>query len=459
LIVKTMAKTKVEFVCQSCGARSPKWLGKCDECSEFNTLVEEVARPDESARRPVLSEERPIPITEVQQVDRPRMVVGIGEFDRVLGGGIVMGSVALIGGDPGIGKSTLILQVCQRIASLGHPVLYISSEESVIQTKIRADRLGVNSPNLFIVSETNLSVIRKYLEEARPKFAVVDSIQMIYRPEIPSAPGTVSQVRECSAELTFLAKRLGISLFIVGHVTKDGSIAGPRTLEHVVDAVFYFEGDRFQTFRLLRGVKNRFGSTNEIGIFEMQGAGLAEVSNPSELFLARGPGSREGCVVTPSFIGSRTLLIELQALTTPSAHPEMVSRRVSGVDRDRMMLVLAVLSRRCGFSTALDDVFVNAVGGVHIDEPAADLGIATALASSISDRPVAEKTVVFGEIGLTGEVRGVTQALARVAEAKRLGFARAIVPKDNVKAIGKGDGIEVLAVDTLDEAFMKAGLH
>jgi len=455
-----MAKTKVDFVCQSCGARAAKWVGKCSECGEFNTLVEEIARPEETARRPIISEEKPVSITEVQPVDRPRMVIGIGEFDRVLGGGIVLGSVALIGGDPGIGKSTLILQVCQKIAGQGLPVLYVSSEESVIQTKLRADRLGVNSPSLFIVSETNLNVIRKYLEEARPKFAVIDSIQMIYRPELPSAPGTVSQVRECSAELTFLAKRLGISLFIVGHVTKEGSIAGPRTLEHVVDAVFYFEGDRFQTFRLLRGVKNRFGSTNEIGIFEMVGNGLAEVSNPSELFMGRDTSAREGCVVTPTFIGSRTLLIEFQALTTPSVHPaDMVSRRVSGVDRDRMMLVLAVLSRRCGFSTAKDDVFVNAVGGVHIDEPAADLGIATALASSICDRPVAERTVVFGEIGLTGEVRGVTQAAARVAEAKRLGFARAIVPKDNIKAIGSMSGIEVIPVANLDEAFIQARLH
>ncbi|HUR39445.1 MAG TPA: DNA repair protein RadA [Planctomycetota bacterium] len=454
-----MAKMKVDYVCQSCGARAPKWVGKCGECGEFNTLVEEAVRPEESARRPVLSEERPVPISEVQPVDRPRIVVGVGEFDRVLGGGIVVGSVALIGGDPGIGKSTLILQVCQKIASQGHVVLYVSSEESIIQTKLRADRLGVNSPNLLIVSETNVGVIRKYLEEIKPRFAVVDSIQMIYRPEIPSAPGTVSQVRECSAELTFLAKRLGVSLFIVGHVTKDGSIAGPRTLEHVVDAVFYFEGDRFQTFRLLRGVKNRFGSTNEIGIFEMVGSGLAEVSNPSELFMGRDTGAREGCVVTPSFIGSRTLLIELQALTTPSAHPEMVSRRTSGLDRDRMMLVLAVLGRRCGFSTAKEDVFVNAVGGVHIDEPAADLGIATALASSICDRPVADRTVVFGEIGLTGEVRGVTQAAARVAEAKRLGFLRAIVPKDNLKAIGTGDGIEIVPVSNLDEAFVKAKLH
>src|SRR5437773_299783 len=453
-----MAKAKVEFVCQQCGARAPKWLGRCAECGEFNTLVEEAVRPEESARRPLLSEERPQPITEVQPVDRPRLVVGIGEFDRVLGGGIVIGSVALIGGDPGIGKSTLILQVCQKIAAQGHPVLYISSEESIIQTKLRAERLGVNSPNLFIVSETNLSLIRKYLEELRPKLAVVDSIQMIYRPEMPSAPGTVSQVRECSAELTFLAKRLGTSLFIVGHVTKDGSIAGPRTLEHVVDAVFYFEGDRFQTFRLLRGVKNRFGSTNEIGIFEMVTTGLAEVANPSELFLSRDHGAREGCVVSPSFIGSRTLLIEIQALTTPSV-AEMPSRRVSGVDRDRMMLVLAVLARRCGFATAKEDVFVNAVGGVYVDEPAADLGIATALASSLLDRPVADRTVVFGEVGLTGEVRGVTQAAARAAEAKRLGFVRAIVPRDNVRSIGDAGDLKVIPVSNLDEAFVEAQIQ
>ncbi len=454
-----MPKTRVEFVCQQCGARSPKWLGKCAECGEYNTLVEEVARSEEGARRPVLSEDRPVPITEVQPADRPRLVVGIGEFDRVLGGGVVVGSVALIGGDPGIGKSTLILQVCERIARQGRKVLYVSSEESVMQTKLRADRLGVSSPDLYIVSETNLAVIKRYLEELKPAFAVVDSIQMIYRSEIPGAPGTVSQVRECASELTFLAKRAGISLFIVGHVTKDGAIAGPRTLEHVVDAVFYFEGDRFQTFRLLRAVKNRFGSTNEIGIFEMVSSGLAEVANPSELFMARDRGPREGCVVTPSFIGSRTLLIEIQALSTPGLNPAMVSRRVSGVDRDRMMLVLAVLARRCGFGTAQEDVFVNAVGGVRVDEPSADLAIGVAIASSVLARPVAGRTVVFGEVGLTGEVRGVTQAAARAAEARRLGFARAIVPRDNVKSIGEGEGLEIVPVGDLDEAFVAAQLQ
>ncbi len=453
-----MARADVDFVCQQCGGRSAKWVGKCPDCGEFNTLVEEVRRPEEGPRRHVISEDRPVPITDVRFAERPRMVVGIGEFDRVLGGGVVFGSVALIGGDPGIGKSTLILQVCQKVAAQGHRVLYVSSEESVMQTKLRADRLGVDSPNLYIVSETSVQVIRKYIEDLKPAFAVVDSIQMIYRPELPGAPGTVGQVRECAAELTCMAKREGISLFIVGHVTKDGAIAGPRTLEHVVDAVFYFEGDRFQTFRLLRAVKNRFGSTNEIGIFEMAGGGLVEVANPSELFLGRDRRAREGSVVTPSFIGSRTLLIEIQALTTPSAYPEP-ARRVSGVDYNRMSLILAVLARRCGFATAKEDVFVNAVGGVQIEEPAADLAIAAALASSLLDRAVAERTLVFGEVGLSGEVRGVTQAAARVAEAKRLGFDRAICPRDNVKAVGDASGLKIVPVSTLEEAFVEAQIQ
>ena len=454
-----MAKIKVDYVCQQCGHHALRWVGKCSECGEFNSMVEETTRPADDPKRPVISKDHPIPITEVKPSDHPRLKVGISEFDRVTGGGIVAGSVSLIGGDPGIGKSTLILQVCQKIAEQGHKVLYVSSEESVMQTKLRADRLGVNSPNLYLVSETALPVIRKYFAEVKPAFAVVDSIQMIYRPEIPSAPGTVSQVRECATDLTFMAKREGISLFIVGHVTKDGSIAGPRTLEHVVDGVFYFEGDRFQSFRLLRGVKNRFGSTNEIGIFEMETDGLTEVTNPSEIFMAQEGATREGCVVTPSLIGSRTLLVEIQALTTPSPRPEMVSRRVSGLDRDRMMLILAVLSRRYGISTANDDVILNAVGGVRIDEPAADLAMALALASSVVDRPITERTLAFGEVGLTGEVRGVPQSAARLTEAKRLGFTRAIVPKASMKSIGEINGLQIIPVSELGQAFLEAKLQ
>jgi len=453
-----MARPRIEYVCGQCGGRQPKWMGKCPDCGEFNTFSEELARPEESPRRSLLSEERPVPITDVRPADRPRLVAGIGEFDRVLGGGIVVGSVSLIGGDPGIGKSTLILQVCQKIAAQGHRVLYISSEESVAQTKLRAERLGVDASGLYVVSETALPAIRAYLEELRPAFAVVDSIQMIYRPEIPSAPGTVAQVRECAAELTYLSKRIGVSLFIVGHVTKDGTIAGPRTLEHMVDAVFYFEGDRFQSYRLLRGVKNRFGATNEIGIFEMASGGLVEVADPSELFLGGRADPREGTVVTPGFVGSRTILVEIQALTTPSAYPENVARRVSGVDRDRMMMILAVLSRRCGFSTAKEDVFVNAAGGVRLDEPATDLAVATAIASSLRDRPVAGRTVVFGEVGLAGEVRGVSQAGARLAEARRLGFTRAVLPRDNARSVGDPGELRILPAADLREAFSAAGL-
>jgi DNA repair protein RadA/Sms len=446
-----MARVKVAFVCQQCGYKAPKWLGKCPECGEFNTLVEEIQRADAGVARPVLSDDRPVPIVDVRPQEHPRIASGVGEFDRVLGGGIVIGSVSLIGGDPGIGKSTIILQVCQRIAAQGKRVLYVSSEESVMQTKLRADRLGVNSPNLLVVSETNLELIRGFLEELKPALAIIDSIQMIYKPEIPSAPGTVSQVRESAAELTFVAKRNGIALFIVGHVTKDGAIAGPKTLEHLVDAVFYFEGDRFQTFRVLRGVKNRYGSTNEIGVFEMLSTGLNEVANPSELFMSHDRKGRIGSVVVPSFIGSRTLLVEVQALTsrTPTPAP---SRRVSGVDFNRAVLSIAVLARRCGFDLGGQDVFVNAVGGVEIEEPAADLGIAVAIASSFRNREVDPRTCVFGEVGLSGEIRGTTQAAQRVVEARRLGFERAILSADNRKAVGEVEGIRVVPVSSVQEA-------
>ncbi len=453
-----MAKgLKVAYVCQQCGHKAPKWLGKCPECGEFNTLVEEVERPDAGARRPVLSEERPVPITDVKPAERPRMQVGMPELDRVLGGGIVIGSVNLIGGDPGIGKSTLILQFCERIAAQGRRVLYVSSEESVMQTKLRAERLGVGSPELYIVSETNLDMIRRYLEDMKPAMAVVDSIQMIYRPEIPSAPGSVGQVRECASDLTFTAKRHGVSLFIVGHVTKDGTIAGPRTLEHLVDGVFYFEGDRFQSFRVLRGVKNRFGSTNEIGIFEMLGSGLREVANPSELFMSQDRAGRQGSVVVPSFVGTRTLLVEMQALTTRTSYG-LPTRRVTGFDLNRVAIIIAVLERRCGLGLGAQDVFVNAVGGVQIEEPAADLGVAVAIASSFKGKAVDAKTFVVGEIGLSGEIRGVTQAAARVVEGRRLGFERAVVPADNMRGIEAPEGLKVVPVANLSDALEEAGV-
>ncbi|MBI2900873.1 MAG: DNA repair protein RadA [Planctomycetes bacterium] len=449
-----MAKVKVAYVCQHCGHKEPKWAGKCDGCGEFNSLVEEVERAEAGPRRPVIADDRPVPITDVESIERPRIQTGIGELDRVLGGGIVVGSVGLVGGDPGIGKSTLILQICSRIAAAGRKVLYVSSEESVMQTKMRADRLGAVHENLLVVSETNLDLIRKFLEELKPALTVVDSIQMIYRPEIPSAPGSVAQVRECAADLTYIAKRNGISLLIVSHVTKDGSIAGPKTLEHLVDAVFYFEGDRFQTFRVLRGVKNRFGSTNEIGVFEMLSSGLREVANPSELFMSHDRTDRVGSVVVPTYVGTRTLLVEIQALTSRTAYPAP-TRRASGVDFNRSVLMTAVLSRRIEMDLGGSDIYVNAVGGVEIEEPAADLGIAVAIASSFRNRAVHPRTCAFGEVGLAAEIRGTTQAGQRVAEAKRLGFERAIVPADNLRAI-EADGIQVVPVRTLREALEEA---
>ena len=450
------SKVKIAYVCQQCGHKSPKWQGKCSECDQFNTVVEEVERADSGPRRPVLADDRPIPITEVETVERPRIETGLGELDRVLGGGLVIGSVNLIGGDPGIGKSTLLLQISRQIASQGHRVLYVSSEESVMQTKMRADRLGALDSRLLVVSETNLDLIRKFLEELKPALAVVDSVQMIYRPEIPSAPGSVSQVRECASDLTYIAKRNGISLLLVSHVTKDGSIAGPKTLEHLVDAVFYFEGDRFQTFRVLRGVKNRFGSTNEIGVFEMLSQGLREVANPSELFMSHDRQGRVGSVVVPTYVGTRTLLVEIQALTSRTAYPAP-TRRASGVDFNRAVLLSAVLSRRLELDLGGSDIYVNAVGGVEIEEPAADLGIAVAVASSFRNRSVEPRTCVFGEVGLAGEIRGTTQAGTRVLEAARLGFEKAIVPADNLRAI-EGGGMRVVPVATLREALEEAAI-
>lgn len=443
-------KAKTIYVCQTCGYKNAKWLGKCPECNEYNSLVEEAIRPEEGRHlRPIISEDAPISICDVKPQEHSRIVVGIGEMDRVLGGGIVFGSVSLIGGDPGIGKSTLILQISQKIAEQGNKVLYISAEESTMQTKLRADRLGVNSPNLFIVSETNLDVIKRHIEAVQPAFAVIDSIQMIYRPDLPSAPGTVGQVRECATELVFMAKRRGISLFIIGHVTKDGSIAGPRTLEHLVDGVFYCEGDRFQVYRILRAVKNRFGSTNEIGIFEMASSGLVEVPNPSQLFLSTDRRNLVGSVVTPAIIGSRTLLVEIQALTSRT-NIGIPARRVTGVELNRVAMILAVLESKCGLHMGMQDVFVNAVGGVQIEEPAADLAIAAAIASSYKGKGVDANVLAVGEVGLAGEVRAVSQGALRVNEGKRLGFEKFVVPRDNLKGI---DGVaDVAGISSLKDA-------
>lgn len=444
------------YVCQQCGYKNPKWLGRCPECQQFNTLVEEVEVQVKDRRDRPRAVEKPQKITEVTGTDAPRIHSGIGEVDRVLGGGIVRGSVCLIGGDPGIGKSTLTLQMANQLAAAGHPVLYVTAEESLMQVRLRAERLGAISDNLMACSETNLEAIRMHLEEVRPAVAVIDSIQMVYRSDIPSAPGSVSQVRECAAELTWAAKRLGTSLFIITHVTKDGSIAGPRTLEHMVDAVFYFEGDRFQAYRILRSVKNRFGSTQEVGIFQMESTGLVEVANPSELFMSEDRADRVGSVVVPTVVGSRTLLVEIQALTSRSGYATP-SRRVSGLDFNRVAMIIAVLERRAGLPLGQHDVFVNAVGGAQVEEPAADLAVALAIVSNFRGTPVNPKLYALGEIGLASEVRGVSQAVSRVAEGRRLGFEKAIIPKDNVKGIDV-PGVEVVPVRDLREALEAAGL-
>jgi len=448
-----MPKMEITYVCQNCGYRNPRWFGRCPSCNEFNTLKEEVEETVGMAldqTRSSFNKESPIPITQVKPTREARMLLGFPEVDRVFSGGIVFGSVALIAGEPGIGKSTLVLQMLQKIAETGHRVLYVSAEESIAQTKIRADRLGIQSPNLLIVSEINVNIIKKYIDEIKPTACVIDSIQMIYKPEIPSAPGMISQVRECTIELIYLAKRLGLSLFIIGHVTKEGAIAGPKIIEHLVDGVFYFEGDRFQSFRILRSTKNRFGSTQEIGIFEMKEKGLAGVSNPSELFMSSREENLIGSCVVPSVIGSRVLLVEIQALTSRSGFG-VPARRVSGIDFNRAIMILAILERRGGLHLGLEDVFVSAVGGVKIDEPAADLGIAITIASSFKNKVIDAKTVAFGELGLTGEVRGVNQVDGRLAEAKRLGFERAIISHYNLRG-ARTHGLEIADVKNIREA-------
>ena len=446
-----MGKPRVSFVCQTCGYKNPRFLGRCPECGEYNSLVEEIERAEEKHTRPRMSEDEPVSIAKVEKVDRPRDVTDIDELDRVLGGGVVIGSVCLIGGDPGIGKSTLILQVSDRLARRGRRVLYVSAEESVLQTRLRAERIDACAPELYLVCETNLDAIHRHIEQLKPAFVVIDSIQMVYTPQLPSAPGTVSQVRECASMLVTTAKRHGISVFIVGHVTKDGSIAGPRTLEHLVDGVFYFEGDRYQAYRILRSVKNRFGATNEVGIFEMLSSGLKPVPNPSELFMSQDRAGRTGSAIVPSIVGTRTLLVETQALTSQCINFNP-TRRVSGVDANRVAMITAVLDRRAGIDVGGQNVYVNAVGGVQVEEPACDLSIAAAIASTFRDRPADAKAVVLGEVGLAGEVRGVTHAAMRVAEAARLGFTRAIVPAENRRGIEAPAGFEVVVVGTIREA-------
>jgi DNA repair protein RadA/Sms len=440
------------YVCQECGYESAKWLGRCPACESWNTLVEEPQEtPPGRTGRVRLPQGAPTPITEVALERAARVEVGIGEVDRVLGGGLVPGSLILISGDPGIGKSTLVLQVAQQVAAQ-RPVLYVSGEESVQQTKMRAARLGVDSPRLMVLAETDLEEIKGQVAHIRPSLVIVDSIQTVYRPDLPAAPGSVGQIRECTGDLLRVAKSDGgPAVLVVGHVTKEGAIAGPRVLEHMVDTVLYFEGEQHHAYRLLRVTKNRFGSTNEIGIFSMSGRGLVEVSDPSALFLSERPTDAPGSVVVCAVEGSRPLLLEVQALVTRTAFG-LPRRTAAGVDLNRMILLLAVLEKRAGLHLMSCDVYVSVAGGVRVEEPAVDLGVACAVASSHRDRPANPATVVVGEVGLGGEVRAVSRIAGRVAEAAKLGFRRVILPRASRGGVEEPGGVELIGVGDIREA-------
>ena len=454
-----MAKAKKSiFFCQNCGHEEAKWLGQCPACGEWNTFVEEkldsgITKGTTAGSRSVresVREANVVPLTEVSADRDARCRTGIRELDRVLGGGIVPGSLVLVGGDPGIGKSTLLLQVC-RMLSKDKKVLYISGEESQAQIKLRANRMGEFSSNLYLLCETNLEIIRSVIEKERPQLVVIDSIQTMYSEEVSSAPGSVSQVRESTNIFLQLAKGLCIPIFIVGHVTKEGTVAGPRVLEHMVDTVLYFEGDRHASYRILRAVKNRFGSTNEIGVFEMQQAGLAEVENPSEYMLSGRPEHASGSVVACSIEGTRPILIEIQALVCQSNFG-MPRRTAAGTDYNRVNLLMAVLEKRLGMALGNSDAYVNIAGGIRMNEPAIDLGIVMAIVSSFRNRPIDEKTIVFGEVGLSGEVRAVNMPEQRVAEAKKLGFETCILPEVSLKMVKGTKGIKLVGVKNIGDA-------
>lgn len=447
-----MAKgKKTIYFCQNCGHEETKWLGQCPACKEWNTFVEEkVIVSSASANVRTEREVKIVALSEVSADDHTRIETGMAELDRVLGGGIVPGSLVLVGGDPGIGKSTILLQVCQRLAQ-ERSVLYISGEESLSQIKLRANRMGEFKENLKLLCETNLGTIRNVIENRRPELVVIDSIQTMYSEEVSSAPGSVSQVRESTNVFMQLAKGLGITIFIVGHVTKEGTVAGPRVLEHMVDTVLYFEGDRHASYRILRGVKNRFGSTNEIGVFEMRQNGLVEVENPSEYMLSGKPENASGSVVACSMEGTRPLLIEIQALVCESNFG-MPRRTAAGTDYNRVNLLMAVLEKRIGLHMSNCDAYVNIAGGIKMNEPAIDLGIVMAIISSYKNRPVDEKMIVFGEVGLSGEVRAVSMPEQRVTEAKKLGFEVCVIPEVSMDMVKSIKGIKIIGVKTVNDA-------
>jgi DNA repair protein RadA/Sms len=452
-----MTKQKTVFACQECGAQSPKWLGRCPDCGAWNSLVEEQPVPEAVAaagaeRRYALSATAgPQLYADINSVAAERISSGIGEFDRVLGGGVVPGSLVLIGGEPGIGKSTLLLQAAAHFAQTVGPVLYSSGEESEHQIKSRGERLGIARAPLYVLAETCLERILEAIARLKPAFLIVDSIQTVFSLRFQSAPGSIGQVREAATQLLFAAKGQNIPTFLVGHVTKDGSLAGPKALEHIVDTVLYFEGEKHHAHRVVRAVKNRFGAVSELGVFEMTGTGLRAVPNPSQLFLAERPANAPGSAVLCCVEGSRPMLVEIQALVSTSSYGN-ARRTTSGLDHNRLSLLLAVLEKRAGLNLIAEDVFVNVAGGMAIDEPAADLGIVAAVASSVRNRPIKPATAVFGEVGLAGEIRGVGQAALRVREAAQMGFTRCILARGNCAPQDVPDGVELVEVKTVSEA-------
>ncbi|CAH2215270.1 DNA repair protein RadA [Tepidibacter aestuarii] len=448
-----MAKIKSKYVCQSCGYESLKWIGKCPECDDWNTFVEEIEDKKSKHDLFIIEKEvqKPVSINELEIREQERFSTCINELDRVLGGGVVKGSLILAGGDPGIGKSTLLIQVAENVAKSGKKVLYVSGEESIYQIKMRAKRLDIESKNLYIFAENNLDIIEKQIDNIKPDMMIVDSIQTVFSPQITSTPGSVSQIKEGTSRFMKISKKVGISTFIVGHVTKEGSLAGPKILEHMVDTVLYFEGERYNTYRMVRAVKNRFGSTNELGVFEMRDKGLIEVENPSKILISEKPKGVSGSVIVATIEGTRPMLVELQALVCPTSFG-IPKRAATGVDYNRVSLLMAVLEKRAGMQIQNQDIYINVVGGIKLNEPAMDLGIVISIASSFRNIETNEKTVAIGEVGLTGEIRGVSFIEKRISECKKLGFNRVIVPKNNVKGLENIDDIKIIGVENIREA-------
>ena len=451
-----MAKIKTKYVCQSCGYENPKWLGKCPECMKWNTFVEEIEdKSSKSNHRETFvidkSSQKPVNINSITIKHEERFSSGINELNRVLGGGIVRGSLVLVGGDPGIGKSTLLLQVSESVAQSGKKVLYISGEESESQIKMRAERLNAKSENLYIMAENNLNIIEHNLEGFDPDLIILDSIQTVFTPDIASAPGTVSQIKEGTSRFMRISKKMGISTFVVGHVTKEGSLAGPKIMEHMVDTVLYFEGERYNTYRLIRAVKNRFGSTNELGVFEMSEKGLQELENPSKALISEKPENASGSVIVSTVEGTRPMLLELQALVSPTSFG-IPRRTATGIDFNRVNLLLAVLEKRAGMQIQNQDVYLNIVGGIKINEPSMDLGVILAVASGFRNIPISGEVAVTGEVGLTGEIRGVSYIEKRISECRKLGFKKIIIPKSNYEAVKDVKGIEIWPVENVRQA-------